>query len=115
MFLYIYWISFIVINFVTPALSVNFPGQSFQLKPENLNKRLFGYNIFEKIVTGHHACASECMFLSGCESINYISSNTSCELNSEGNETANSSDFVQTKGTIFSDISEWPKVRTTRE
>jgi hypothetical protein len=50
------------------------------------------------------------MLLGACVSINFITSNKTCEFNSAGSEIGRSSDFNIKKGIIFSDISEWPKV-----
>jgi hypothetical protein len=82
----------------------------YQAKPEHLNKQLVGYKLFDMIVISHHECAKECMLLGACVSINFITSTKTCEFNSAGSETVPSSDFKKTKGIIFSDISEWPKV-----
>jgi hypothetical protein len=68
------------------------------------------YKLFDMNVMSHHECAKECMLLGACVSINFITSNKTCEFNSAGSETGRSSDFKKTKGIIFSDISEWPKV-----
>jgi hypothetical protein len=61
-------------------------------------------------VKSHHECAKECMLLGACVSINFITSNKTCEFNSVGSKTALSSDFNKRKGIIFSNMSEWPKV-----
>lgn len=94
---------------ILQQFSPNISGQLFKIKSENLNKRLTGYKLFEKQVSGPHECASECMFLGACKSVNYISSTKTCEFNSKGSVTVDGSDFEGSMRIIFSDINEWPQ------
>ncbi|XP_060552973.1 sushi, von Willebrand factor type A, EGF and pentraxin domain-containing protein 1-like [Ruditapes philippinarum] len=88
--------------------------QDFHLKRENLNKRLVSCTFLELTVQSHHDCARACFGFGGsCKSINFNKKSKTCELNAKGVDTAEDSEFEDSGGYIFSDMTEWPKLMTS--
>lgn len=85
--------------------------QSFQIKRENLNRRLVSCTFLEETVLNHHDCARACFRFGGkCKSINYNKKSKKCELNAEVRDSVQESEFEVNEEYIFSDITDWPKV-----
>ena len=82
----------------------------FEIDRNYLNKRLIGHGIYEMIVNRRHDCIRECFYLKKCKSVDYNEQNHTCKLNDVDGKSVAMTDFEDRKGSIFSDISDWPKV-----
>jgi hypothetical protein len=60
--------------------------------------------------TNHHECAKTCMSFKICKSIDYDRKEKTCKLNDVHRSAVDPLEFKTKKGSIFSDISEWPSV-----
>jgi hypothetical protein len=84
--------------------------KTFQITKDNLNIALVGHSVLEINDTDHQECARTCMSLKICKSIDYDRTKKACKLNDADRESVDTSEFETKKGSIFSDISEWPSV-----
>ncbi|XP_053387171.1 uncharacterized protein LOC123541874 [Mercenaria mercenaria] len=75
----------------------------------NVNKRLIGFKIAEKVVPGLHDCARECMYLAHCKSFNFGQDDNLCEVNHADSHSASVGSLQTVQRYIFSDISAWPR------
>ncbi|XP_060574329.1 uncharacterized protein LOC132732010 [Ruditapes philippinarum] len=82
--------------------------KTFQITKDNLNIALVGHSVLEINDTDHQECARTCMSLKICKSIDYDRTKKACKLNDADRESVDTSEFETKKGSIFSDISEWP-------
>ncbi|XP_045215550.2 fibrinogen alpha-2 chain-like [Mercenaria mercenaria] len=80
--------------------------KAFRIKKEHLNKRLIGHEITELMVKGHHECVRECFYLSMCKSTDYFKGE--CKLNDADSKSAETTEFENKPGAVYSDITEWP-------
>jgi hypothetical protein len=83
---------------------------SFEISKDNINKALNGHSVLEVNDKNHHDCARTCMAWSVCKSIDFDRNEHVCKLNDVDQSSVDPSDFKTKKGSIFSDISEWPSV-----
>ena len=86
----------------------------FETDKNYLNKCLIGHGIYEMTVNGRHDCIRECFYLTNCKSVDYNEQDHTCKLNDVDSKYVAMTDFEDRKGSIFSDISDWPKVISSR-
>ena len=84
--------------------------EQFQISKDNLDKTLVGHSVANISDINHHDCVRRCMSLTICKSINYDRIQRLCQLNDVDKSSVDLSEFKNKKGSIFSDISEWPGV-----
>ena len=84
--------------------------ESFNLNKDNLDQTLTGHSVLEINDMSHHECARTCLSFAICKSIDYNRIDQRCKLNDVDRSSTDPLEFSTKKGSIFSDISEWPSV-----
>ncbi|XP_060582688.1 A disintegrin and metalloproteinase with thrombospondin motifs 20-like isoform X2 [Ruditapes philippinarum] len=99
---------FVIINFMLLGTVYSSTCKPFQITKNNLNKALIGHSVREIKDINHQDCARTCMSLSVCKSIDFDRQEDICKLNDADRSSVDPSEIETKKGSIFSDISEWP-------
>jgi hypothetical protein len=100
----------IIINAVLFGTVYSNKCSSFEASKDNLNKALIGHSVLVVNDKNHHDCARTCMSMSVCKSFDFDRNEHVCKLNDVDKSSVNPSEFETKRGSIFSDISEWPSV-----
>ncbi|XP_060568415.1 fibrinogen gamma chain-like [Ruditapes philippinarum] len=98
----------IIINAVLFGIVYSNKCSSFEISKDNLNKALIGHSVLEVNDKNHHDCARTCMSMSVCKSFDFDRNEHVCKLNDVDQSSVDPSEFETKRGSIFSDISEWP-------
>ncbi|XP_060568410.1 ficolin-2-like isoform X3 [Ruditapes philippinarum] len=98
----------IIINAVLFGTVYSNKCNSFEISKDNLNKALIGHSVLEVNDKNHHDCARTCMSMSVCKSFDFDRNEHVCKLNDVDQSSVDPSEFETKRGSIFSDISEWP-------